>query len=459
MNAFIKSIPWYGLVPSGLNGMKALVTSGGGTANPQSVDYVAAAATPDGALVVAYIPPAHSGAITLDMTALSGSALARWFDPSSGTYSTIGTFPNTGMHTFTPTGNNSSGYGDWVLVLTSNGTANAPPTVATAASATPNPVTATTTNLGVLGSDDGGEGSLTYTWAATGTPPAAVGFSPNGTNAAKNTVASFGKAGAYVLEATIADALGQTAKSSVNVTVNQTLTSVAVSPSSASVSAGGTQQFAANGSDQFGLAFSNQPVFAWTLSGGGTITSAGLFTAGTTAGGPFTVTASGGGKSGTASVTVTSGFSVKINFQAAGTATPAGYVADTGLAYGDRGNGFVYGWNVDNTAQARERNAANSPDKRYDTLNQLQRPANPNAVWEIAVPNGTYRVRIVAGDPSYFDSTYALNAETVLALSGTPSSSQLWFDSTVTVTVSDGRLTLSNAAGSVNNKIDFVEIN
>src|SRR5213594_3754634 len=53
---------------------------------------------------------------------------------------------------------------------------NAPPTVATPASAAPNPVTATTTNLSVLGADDGGEANLTYTWATTGSPPATVSF-------------------------------------------------------------------------------------------------------------------------------------------------------------------------------------------------------------------------------------------------------------------------------------------
>jgi hypothetical protein len=42
------------------------------------------------------------------------------------------------------------------------------------------------------------------------------------------------------------------------------------------------------------------------VSGGGTINSNGLFTAGSTAGGPYTVTAASGGVSGTASVTVTS---------------------------------------------------------------------------------------------------------------------------------------------------------
>src|SRR6185295_6957570 len=64
---------------------------------------------------------------------------------------------------------------------------NAAPTVATAAAGTPNPVTGTTTSLSALGADDAGEAALTYTWATTGTPPAAVSFSANGTNAAKNT--------------------------------------------------------------------------------------------------------------------------------------------------------------------------------------------------------------------------------------------------------------------------------
>ena len=64
-----------------------------------------------------------------------------------------------------------------------------------------------------------------------------------------------------------------------------------------------------------------------------------------------------------------------------------------------RGNGQTYGWNADNTAQARDRNSARSPDQAYDTLTHMQRPANPNAVWEIALPNGTYSVRLVAATP------------------------------------------------------------
>ena len=72
---------------------------------------------------------------------------------------------------------------------------DAAPTVATAAAATPATVTGTTTALSVLGADDAGESNLSYTWATTGTPPAAVNFSANGSNAAKNTTATFTKAG------------------------------------------------------------------------------------------------------------------------------------------------------------------------------------------------------------------------------------------------------------------------
>lgn len=183
---------------------------------------------------------------------------------------------------------------------------NHAPTVATAAGATPGTVTGTSTALSVLGADDGGEANLTYTWATTGTPPAPVTFSPNGNNSAKSATATFSKAGNYSFEVAIRDAGGMSVTSTVPVAVNQTLTGVSVAPASASVQAGGTQQFTALGMDQFGQAMSSQPGFAWSVSGGGTISASGLFTAGATDGGPYTVTATGAGKSGTANVTVSS---------------------------------------------------------------------------------------------------------------------------------------------------------
>ncbi|HEX2784516.1 MAG TPA: DUF4038 domain-containing protein [Ilumatobacteraceae bacterium] len=122
LNSFMQSYHWYDLVPSGLGGMKNLVAAGGGAGGGNNATAVAASATPDGNLLIAYVPPAHSGSVTIDMTALSGSVTARWYDPTNGTYSTVSGSPltNTGTKAFTPPGNNSAGQTDWVLVLTSN---------------------------------------------------------------------------------------------------------------------------------------------------------------------------------------------------------------------------------------------------------------------------------------------------------------------------------------------------
>lgn len=116
--AFIKSIEWWRLIPSGLGGTGTIVTSGGGTTDTDS--YVAAACTSLGDLLVAYLGPS-SGAPVIDMTRLRGTTTAaRWFDPTNGTYTTVSggpNFVNTGTRTFTKPGTNSAGANDWVLRL------------------------------------------------------------------------------------------------------------------------------------------------------------------------------------------------------------------------------------------------------------------------------------------------------------------------------------------------------
>src|ERR1700687_5760695 len=98
LGRLLDPLPWYDLVPSGLHGIKKLVTEGGGTFGQP--DYVTAAATSDGKVLLVYIPPgtARSSSITVDMTALRGSARAQWFDPTSGNYLEIrgSPFPNVG---------------------------------------------------------------------------------------------------------------------------------------------------------------------------------------------------------------------------------------------------------------------------------------------------------------------------------------------------------------------------
>lgn len=118
VKALFESRRWYDLVPDQNH---TVVTAGYGTfASSGSLtnnNYATAARTADGALVMVYLPTVRT--ITVDMTKLSAPALAKWFDPASGAYSTIAGSPfiNSSTRTFTPAGNNSGGAGDWVLVL------------------------------------------------------------------------------------------------------------------------------------------------------------------------------------------------------------------------------------------------------------------------------------------------------------------------------------------------------
>jgi hypothetical protein len=46
----------------------------------------------------------------------------------------------------------------------------------------------------------------------------------------------------------------------------------------------------------------------------------------------------------------------------------------------------------------------------------------------------------------------------VLVVSGTPTSATRWIEGTAVVTVTDGRLTVSNGAGAGNNKVNYLHI-
>jgi hypothetical protein len=147
---------------------------------------------------------------------------------------------------------------------------------------------------------------------------------------------------------------------------------------------------------------------------------------------------------------------IKVNFQPPEVETPLGMLIDDGSPYGDRGNGYVYGWSADIRAHARERNAPNSPDFECDTLNQMQ--MDGDFTWEIALPEGFYYVRLVAGDPLYYDSLYRIQVEGHTLINGAPNHTSPWIEGSALIRLQDGKLTLSSAAGAVNNKINFVEI-
>jgi len=85
------------------------------------------------------------------------------------------------------------------------------------------------------------------------------------------------------------------------------LVSITLTPNASTLAINGTQQFAAVGRDADGVSFPIVPTWS-VVANGGAITSAGMFTAGTVPGNfPATVTASLGGTSATAGVTVIAG--------------------------------------------------------------------------------------------------------------------------------------------------------
>ena len=116
-------------------------------------------------------------------------------------------------------------------------------------------MTGTTAALSVLGADDAGESTLTYTWATTGTPPAPRStFSANGSNAAKNTTATFSEAGNYSLPGhdhrrRRADGHQQRQRDG-----QPDADGIAVTPAMPTLASHAQQQFTATAEDQFGAA-------------------------------------------------------------------------------------------------------------------------------------------------------------------------------------------------------------
>ncbi len=165
----------------------------------------------------------------------------------------------------------SLGGGDYALAIRRTGAAataatvvidsTLAPSVAIPASAAPSPVSGATTNLSVLGADDGGENNLSYTWSVVSKPVAATdpSFSLNGTNAAKNSTATFTQAGDYTIRATITNQSGLSTASEVDVTVVSTPITLSVAPSGSLLTVSGT--------DQFDNALTASAPFTWPAAG------------------------------------------------------------------------------------------------------------------------------------------------------------------------------------------------
>jgi len=140
---------------------------------------------------------------------------------------------------------------------------------------------------------------------------------------------------------------------------------------------------------------------------------------------------------------------IYINFQLDTAPVPSGYLVDGGYIYADRGNGQTYGWSSDMTGEARDRN--DTADQRYDTLVHMK------ATWELEIPNGNYTIDLVMGDSANADMINDVDLEGVLLddPDGLDNFDE-FFD--VSVTVTDGKLTICEQASANNAKICFIEI-
>jgi hypothetical protein len=119
MTNLLSRRPWYKLVPDIDH---RVVVSGFGSYSENGLvgdtDHVAASSTPDGRLMMAYVPERQT--IGVDMSRLAPDVTAAWYDPTNGEYGSVPGAPlaNVGIHEFSPPGDNSDGDPDWVLVLT-----------------------------------------------------------------------------------------------------------------------------------------------------------------------------------------------------------------------------------------------------------------------------------------------------------------------------------------------------
>jgi len=177
---------------------------------------------------------------------------------------------------------------------------------------------------------------------------------------------------------------------------------------------------------------------------------------------------------------------IKINFQDSNTQAPPGWLKDTGEPFSEHpgiyeGSGLTFGWrntvndkplNLQGNGRARlepedvllstfvHMQADNINVLRYGAFNGVK----ASGYWELKVLNGIYKVTVAAGDGAVTKAKEVdcINVEGVKAISdfvpiGKLRSPGRFKEATVTVTVTDGMLTI-DANGGINTKICYVNI-
>lgn len=176
------------------------------------------------------------------------------------------------------------------------------------------------------------------------------------------------------------------------------------------------------------------------------------------------------------------GVNLRVNFQDSPTVPPSGYVRDFGEPFGarvrdDQGCGLNYGWVTPGTTtpldlrgNGRNRNedGAGLSDLRQATFMHMQADdiavpflgVKAEGAWEVALPNGTYRVTVGVGDVREVNSVHQVNVENQPAFFGSgfvPNASTKFQEASRMVTLADTRLTVT-ATGGTNTKINYIDI-
>ncbi|MBD1363079.1 Ig-like domain-containing protein [Mucilaginibacter sp. ZT4R22] len=177
---------------------------------------------------------------------------------------------------------------------------------------------------------------------------------------------------------------------------------------------------------------------------------------------------------------------IRINFQDENTQAPPGWLKDTGEPFSEHpgiyeGSGLTFGWknqltNQPLSLQGNGRARLEPEDVLLSTFVHMQASdisalrygpfdgVKANGYWELKVLNGVYKVTVAAGDGAVTKAKQVdcLNVEGVKAISnfipiGKLRSPGRFKEATVTVTVTDGLLTI-DANGGTNTKICYVSI-
>lgn len=143
---------------------------------------------------------------------------------------------------------------------------------------------------------------------------------------------------------------------------------------------------------------------------------------------------------------------VAVAFQPITSKRPADMIVDYGGIYAVRRGGVSYGWQSDLSAQTIERGLA--PVRKNDRFIQL----NLGDTWNMAVPNGDYKVYMVGGDPARVNDRMAITVEGKVGIAGITRRAKPYLEAAVNVTVNDGKLTITSAGVWNTDKLNYIAI-